>query len=368
MRAEAMAILEPLLNCDSKAVRQRIVVTLLGSQDPQLVRLGVEQLRLTPIPDADVFEAARAALDGPLETRALAAELVVDLAADATDEESAEAYAGMLRHADATVRGAVLRRLASHPPGRLALRDDLLYPLSEHLHDPVGELRVEAARTILALGYPHSTEIVSQLAYDPDPAVRHGLLEALHEAGAAAVIPRVTEIVRHVGTLLEWNGSDSDEAWSKWSAALDSVAADAAAPVAALLATVLVGLPADADAGAASQAVSDLRARILELTGGGRDFLRVCHRLMEPPNPSAEHAAGLAAVAAAEDALAMDFLWALCCQSSGGAGQAAQRALSELIAVPKSRAVRMELATALSRTDESSRRAMLRELIDGGVG
>jgi hypothetical protein len=365
VRAAAAEVLVPLLEHEPDGVRARIVVALLTTPDPQLARTGLAYLAVHPVPDALVTKSVRDALDGPEENRATAAALVCRSLALAGTDDTIEGYGMLLRHRDPVVRQTALRDLVSNPPGRPAVLDELLYALIEHLRDPEPMLRVEAARALVALNYPKAAEIVSQLALDPEPVARRGVLALLRDAGDPVVLRHAEVAAAQVDLLCQLPTPGDGDARVRWLGALDAVVQEKSPRVVDTLATVLAGIPADTNDPFLRQAMVELDQRLLERTGGGTELLVLCRRFLEPPMPQPEHASRLAGAMAAESPAAMDFLWTMYCEAPGAASEAARRALGELTGKRKSAAVVSELSQLMGYTDDPARRDVLRTLIDG---
>ena len=119
-------------------------------------------------------------------------------------------------------------------------------------------------------------------------------------------------------------------------------------------------------------AIDELDAQIVERVGGGRELLRLCRYLLEPPRPQPEHAARLAGADAANDAIALGFLWALYTHSAGTGSDAAGEQLSEVATSEISSQVEAEVHELLRRTDDPEQRAVLMEILEhpspGGRG
>ena len=95
----------------------------------------------------------------------------------------------------------------------------------------------------------------------------------------------------------------------------------------------------------------------------GEALLPVCRRLIEGPFAQPEHAARLAGAVAADDPVALDFLWTLYVETTGSPSEAARRALATIVPSPKSERVRVEIYNLLDYTDDPARRDILRTLL-----
>lgn len=365
VRRAAAGVLVPLLAQEPDAVRARIMVALLSTPDPQLSRTALDYLAAHPVPDPLVAKAVRDALDGPEENRATAAALVCRSFALAGTDDTIEGYGMLLRHRDPVVRQAALRDLVTNPPERPAVRDELLYALIEHLRDPEPMLRVEAARALVALNYPKAAEIVAQLALDPEPVARRGVLAVLRDAGDPPTLRHAEVVAAQVELLCQLPTPGDGDARVRWLGALDAVGQEKSPRVVDTLATVLAGIPADTSDPFLRQAMVELDQRLLERSGGGTELLVLCRRFLEPPTSQPEHASRLAGAMAAESPAAMDFLWTMFCEVPGAGSEAARRALAELSGKRKSAAVVSELHQLLGYTEDPARRDVLKTLIAG---
>lgn len=365
VRSTALTVLLPVLEHETEVVRRRVLRSLLASDDARLVRAAVGHLRRTPIVDREMLQAARSALGGPDETRAEVVELVADLVPGVADAQAVDAYTELLRHEDPNVRRRVIERLTVDPPPRVRVIDELLLAVTEHLRDPIPELRIAAAQAVVGLGYPRATEIVMQLAVDPEPEVRAGLLEVLSAAEAGDHYRRAQVLTANIGTLLDLEAALTDRGRIEWKSALDSVVSDPIPRVPELLAAVLARLRDVPDAEFVEFATEELDAAILGRVGGGRELARICRLLLAPPSAQPEHAARLAAAVAASDPAAFDFLWTLYAHSTGPGSQEAFRAL-EGLEVPLERQVEAEARALLARSEVEAQRAILLGLIYRG--
>jgi hypothetical protein len=365
VRQAAAGVLVPLLERAPAATRARVLSTLLLALDPRLGRAALEYLTAHPALDAETERAVRLALDGPEANRAVAATVLCTALEHAPIEAAVEAYLGLLRHRDPVVRQAALRHLVAHPPERLAVREELLGALVEHLRDPEPTLRVETARAVLALGYPQAPELVGQLAFDPDMVARRGGLAVLREAGDPAAVRHAEQLAAHVDTLLALPRPGDGDARVRWLGALEAVSLELQPRVVDLLLVVLSAIPADTADPFLRQAIDEIDERLLARAEDPADFLSLCRRLLEPPYPQPDHASRLASRRAADDPAALTLLWTLYTQADGSASEAGRRGLAAMAAQPKSAAVRSELDDLLAHTEDPARRDVLRTLLAG---
>jgi hypothetical protein len=244
----------------------------------------------------------------------------------------------------------------------VVVRDALLRLLVEHLRDPEPSLRLDAARAILGQRYPSAESIAGQVALDPNPGVRHGVLAILRQAGD----PAAWEPARHMAAdvdLLFDGLTGPGGAREQWLLALDRVARLASTWVEDLLIALLRELPAGAEDPWPRLAVAAIDAAVTSRGASGGDLLSVCRRLIEPPRPAPEHAARLAGTLAAGDPRALDFLWLLYTRSRGPGSAAARGALAAIAPQPKTPAVEAELARLRAETGDPQDRALLGRLL-----
>jgi hypothetical protein len=365
VREAAAAVLLPVLEREPDNVRSRILVALLGAPDPRLARGALDYLAVHPLPDPSITRAVREALDGPEENRAAVAALLCAGFPVLAAEEAAEGYAMLLRHRDPVVRQAVLRDLAASPPTRPIIVDELLYALMEHLRDPEPVLRVEAARAMAAMRYPKAAEIIAQLALDPEPVTRRGVLAVLRDAGDPDTLRRAEATAAQADVLTRVPGPGDGDARVHWLGALDALSQEKSPRVVDLLAAVLAMIPPDTTDPFLRQAMVELDQRLLDRTTDGVELLVLCRRFLEPPVPQPIHAARLAGKVAATTPSAMDFLWTMYSESTGAASEAARRELAEVALQPLSPDVLDELRQVLALTEDPARRDVLRTLIAG---
>ena len=344
VRGAALALLQPRLAAIDAELRTRVLATLLHSDDPRAVELAVAFLSDQPeVPGAELRAALREALDGPTEARNAVARLWIESHRQRSAVELAEGYRVLLHHADPVLRQALLRDLVRRPPERQTVRDALFKLLVERLQDEESSLRLEAARSIVALDYPHATEIVGQLVFDRDRYLRRAagqLLDPAREPRAAAAL---RDAAAAVETLFDLASAGDGDARQAWSLALRAISSHPSARVPGLLAALLALIPADTGDPFLRFAIAELDAGILRRMSDVEDLLALCRRLIEPPDPQPEHALRLAGTLAAEDPRAFDFLWT-CYQDSGGqAVKAAERALASLASSAVSEAVLSEV-------------------------
>jgi len=377
IRVAALGALSAHLDAEAQSARHRILVSLLGAADPRLVRAAIDALAahvtapageqdpFDPREDPEIMAMVRAGLEGPAESRGAAARLWLDLHADGEAEAAVQAFAITLPHPDPAVRGVALHLLATQPAARrrVQVRDGLMRPIVERLRDPEPGLRLEAARAVLGQSYPTAATIVAQLALDPDPSVRQGVLAVLGEAGHRDVLDQATATAHAVETLFAGLVPGESEARRHWGAALGEVARLSSPWVLDLLVALLRDIPPESPDPALQQAIEAIDALMVKRTGGDEDLLMSCRRLLEAPFPRPEHAARLAGRAAAENPRAIDFLWLLYTGTSGAGATAAQSALRALASLEKSSAVEAEIANLRSLTDEPSHKAFLARLL-----
>ncbi len=376
VREAALAVLAAQLGTEPAPVRHRILVSLLGTDDPRLVRTAVDVIAAhaggaggdgdpaDPRADAEILRMIRAALDGPEDSRAAVARLWLHIHEEATAEVATEAIEILLRHADPVVRQAALRHLADQPPERVrvAVRDDLLRLLVEHLRDPEPSLRLDTARAMLGQRYPSAASIAGQLALDADPGVRRGILPILRQAGDPAALEQAIDTVQDVDIL--FGGlTEAGAARPAWLPVLDRVGLLTSSWVLDLLVALLREIPADTPDAWLRQAIAAIDAVILARAAPEGDLLSICRRLIEPPRSVPEHAARLAGQLAAEDPRALDFLWLLYTGSRGPGSEAARAALATLAPLSKAPAVEAELTRLWEETDHPRDQALLRRLL-----
>lgn len=365
VREAAQQVLALFLASEAPAVRDRVLVALLTAEDPRPAGAALAYLAQGEEAGEEVWETLQAALDGPEENRPAVAGLLAATYRGAPVDLAVEGHLGLLRHRDPVVRQAALLGLAAQPPARVAVRDGLLQALMEHLRDPEPALRVEAARTILAMRYPRGADFVAPLALDPDAVARRGVLAVLRDAGETEILQHSEVVARATATLLHLPAAADGDARVQWMGALQTVCQEPSERVSDLLIAILADIPAATQDPFLSQAMGEIDAHLLERTGGGDQLLSLCWRLLEPPSPQPEHACRLAASQAAGTPAAMDFLWTVYVESGGAAGEAARRSLSDLVGQPKSPAVARGLEELLGWTEDPARRDVLRTLLGG---
>jgi hypothetical protein len=363
VREAALAVLRPLLAAEDALVGRSILVTLLRAPDAAVVGVALAHLRAHPTADERVKEALQAALRGPEETRPAVVELITAAWGHRPPAEVADGFEALLRDRDPVVRRAALRALGHQVADRVAVRDRLLHALTEHLLDPVASLRLEAARTIVALHYPHAAEIVLPLAVDPQAPVRHGVRAVLAGAGDAEVSRRAEQLAGRADELFDLTAAAGGDDRLHWSAALRWLAAQPLARVPELLAAVLCTIPADTSEPFRRFALEELDAQLLALAEDGDALIALCRRMVEPGAPQPEHAARLAGKIAATEPQALGFLWTLCTATGGASAEAARRALAGIGPVEKSPAVRAELRQLLLLAEDPAQRDVLRTLL-----
>jgi hypothetical protein len=359
LRSEALAALAPILEEGVDSVRKRVALTLLSSDDPAIARAAIDNLRQKPLADPEVVRAAEEALSGPEENRTELVELVADLVPLVADSSGAEAYVAMLRHNDPDVRGTVMRRLSATPPQRIVVLDELYLALLEHLQDPEPALRVEAARALIGIRYPRASQTVLQLAVDPEAEVRRGLLEILRSAGDAEAYRRAEWLDDCASTVLELSAVVDGPSRDHWLASVRNLAEESVTRISYLFATVMATVAPDADDPLTLSVLAELDERLLERGQEGRDLIRICHYLLEPPDPSPEHAARLASARAAQDVAALDLLVTLFTHGGAEARAAARDHLSQLGSETKAPAVESELWRLYDMADDPVQRDML---------
>jgi hypothetical protein len=365
VREAALAVLEPILDREAEDIRRRILLTLLGSPDARLAASAVDYIGHHPDTAPQLVDALRAALDGPEDARAPVAAVLTDLYERMAVGRAVEGYIELLRHPDPVVRQTAMRQLASRPPDRSAVREELFHALVEHLRDPEPQLRVESGRTLVALRYPKAPDIAGQLAFDAHPMVRRGVLAVLRAADDPVAYRQAEETSRALDTLFAFAPSGTGGDRVRWTAALDALTARRHSRVPEVLVMLLADLPADTGEPFLRYAIEEIEGRLLERAGHGEDLLALCRRLVAPDLAQPEHAARLAGNAAAEDPAALDFLWTLYTQTTGAGSEAARRALAALAGASKSDAVRDALRAILRVTDDPGRRDVLRTLLGG---
>lgn len=376
VRQAALAVLHHQIEREAAPARRRILATLLTSPDARLVQAGLSfiathldqpsggfdgpDLRA----DADLKTHVHNALDGPEDSRGAAARLWIAWHRDQAAEVAAEAYALLLRHADPVVRQAALRDLAVPPGGvpRAQVRDLLHKPLIERLRDPEPALRVEAMRAVVGQQVPRATGIVAQLALDPEPLARHGVVQVLRETGAGADLAAAEATSRHTEALLAPPSFEDAAGQHRWRAALAAVCRLPSPWVADLLVAALADAPERPTDQFWAQAVASLDDELVRRADDPDDLLPLCHRLLEPPLPRPVHATRLAGRIAASSPRAVDFLWAIQRQVGGAAAAAARVALAGIGGVVKSPAVEEELHVLALQADDPADREFLRQV------
>lgn len=363
LRRAALALLVQQEASASPALRRRIAMTLIASSDASAVEsglgcLGREGRSGLPM-DAEIVKVLRDALDGPEASRHRVAELWLDGHRDRSAEDLVEGFRPLLQHADPVLRQAVLRDLAGRPPDRQSVRDALFKLLVERLQDEEPSLRVEAARALLAMQYPHAEEIVGQLVFDRDRYVRHAvprLLEGRPGARSSA------DLAAHVEQLFDQVQARDGDGRQAWTTALRAVLHQASPRLPAMLVALLSEIPADSEDAFDRFAIEEIDAALIERASEDEDLLAFCRRLIEPPDPRPEHALRLAATRATEDPQALDFIWTCYLRAGGAASKSAARVLAGLAGLTKSPAVQAEILQLLSRTEAGEARQLLLRL------
>ncbi len=372
VREAALLCARAIADGSDQPIRLRVVTTLLESSDPTMVAAGLHLLGRPPTTLGDaVRRALEGALDGPEATRIDVVNRLADECIDAEVEEAAETYGLLLRHSDRTVRAQVLRRLAADARDRATLRDLLTHDLVEHLHDPVPELRVTTARTILSMGYPNAHALITQLAADPDAGVRNGALTILESGGDTGALGQAEATALNVKRLIDLASRGDGDARIAWSAALEHLAERRDPRRIALFISVLRSIPPETNDDFLRFAIGELDTVLLEAAtdpssrmGGA---LGVARRFLEPPTEP-RHAARLAGAAAKADPVAFDLLWTMFTRTSGLGSEAARRELAALARVQQSPEVRMAIEDVLQDETDAARRDVLRTLLGKGRG
>lgn len=372
VRTAAIAACQPLLVAPEAAMRDRVLIALLGGVEPAVVDAGVAALATDPGAWPDVaLPVLRRALDGPMASRRAVAERLVDHVARGDIEATAEGLGALLRNEDPVVRQVVLRRLAREAAERTGVRDRLTHDLVARLHgDPVPEVRAEVAEALVAMGFPNAVGLVAQLAADPDPVARNGALTVLRHAGDSDVLHQAEQTAAEVAILAHLPAEGDGDARVRWTRALDGFVARPNPRRLEVLIGLLRTVPADATDPFARFAIEELDRHILAVAPDAPDApegaASVSRRLMDPAQPAPLHAARLAGAAAAEDPRALEFLWSLYVGAAPLASEAARRSLASLAGQPKSERVRAWLAEAHRSEGDPARKDVLRTLLLGG--
>ena len=203
VRQAALAAVGPLLDDETVTFKEHVLVSLLGASDPEVGRVAIDYLERHAVAGAELAKALRGAVDGPPANRAAAVTLLSAYYRHLPPLEAAEQYNHLLHHRDPLVRESTLHGLVADAVDRNNVVDKLLQSLVEHLRDDQPNLRLETARTIVALRYAHAPEIVLPLAIDPDRNVRQGTLALLRAADDPRTYARASKLAQSVDALFD---------------------------------------------------------------------------------------------------------------------------------------------------------------------